>query len=67
MSPVDLVPENKPGHQLPLNMRLGEFHSQSGFISKEKNLLTLPEIEPRFLGRAIRDLLSKRKIYPGSQ
>ena len=47
MSPVDLVPENNPGHQLPLNMRLGEFHSQSGFISKEKNLLPLPGFEFR--------------------
>jgi hypothetical protein len=34
----------------PLNRRLGALQSYSGRFGEEKNILPLPEIEPRFLG-----------------
>jgi hypothetical protein len=41
----------------PLYKRLGEPQDLYGYYGEEKNLLPLPEIEPRFLGRPARSLV----------
>ena len=38
-------PEKEPRY--PLNRRLGGPHSRTGFGEKDKNVLSLPSIEPR--------------------
>jgi hypothetical protein len=50
----------------PLDMKVGGPQSHSRRYGDERNLLFLPEIEPRILGRLARSILLYRLRYPGS-
>jgi hypothetical protein len=56
-TPLTLLPRWHSRHY-PLERRLGEPQTRSGRYGDEKNPLTLPEIEPRLLGRSVRSLVS---------
>jgi hypothetical protein len=63
-APAVLLSKKEPHPRDPLNERLGDLPSRSGRFEEEINLLSLPGIEPRFLGRQAWSL--HRQSHPSS-